>query len=59
MRRERLNALVKRNLTTILLDVTDAMFGARLALTLSPWEEKIQAENEVLGPKSVWLRESG
>ncbi len=28
LRRERLNALVKRNLTAILLEVTDAMFGA-------------------------------
>ena len=28
LRRERLNALVKRNLTAILLDVTDALFGA-------------------------------
>lgn len=27
LRRERLNALVKRNLTAILLEVTDAMFG--------------------------------
>ena len=41
LRRERLNALVKRNLTTILLDVTDAMFGAKLPLTLSPWEQSI------------------
>jgi hypothetical protein len=29
LRRERLNALVKRNLTAILLDVTDALFGAQ------------------------------
>lgn len=34
LRRERLAALVKRNLTTILLEVTDAMFGARLSLIL-------------------------
>ena len=27
LRRERLTALVKRNLTTILLEVTDRMFG--------------------------------
>ena len=31
LRRERLNALVKRNLTTILLDVTDALFGGLAA----------------------------
>lgn len=28
LRRERLNAVVKRNLTSILLEVTDAIFGA-------------------------------
>lgn len=44
LRRERLTALVKRNLTTILLEVTDAMFGARLPLTSHPWEEGVYAE---------------
>ena len=40
LRRERLTALVKRNLTAILLDVTDCMFGA---LSLSQWHARTQA----------------
>ena len=37
LRRERLNALVKRNLTAILLEVTDAMFGAFAPYFFSPF----------------------
>jgi hypothetical protein len=35
LRRERLNVLVKRNLTAILLDVTDAIFGVVLHSTVA------------------------
>ena len=36
LRRERLTALVKRNLTAILLDVTDALFGGLHAPRVMP-----------------------